>query len=84
MSHATIYTAPFVQANRGLPGELRVHLGSRRVRRRPHRRVFVGPARFEDLVPIQRRPAEAQTRLVIGHWEGDPLVGRRGLSKIAS
>ncbi len=84
VSHETIYTSLFVQAKRGLPGELTVHLRTRRVRRRLHRRVFVGSARVRDLVPIGRRPAEVESRLVLGHWEGDLLVGRGGISRIAT
>ena len=71
VSHETIYTSLFVQAKPGLPGELTVHLRSRRVRRRPHRRVAVKPPRIKDMVAIRHRPAEVEHRRVLGHWEGD-------------
>jgi len=82
VSHETIYTSLFVQAKGGLPGELTVHLRTRRVRRKAQRRVFVGPRRIADMRPLHARPAEIEGRLVIGHWEGDLIVGRKGLSHI--
>ncbi len=84
VSHETIYTSLFVQAKAGLPGQLTVHLRTRRVRRRAQRRMSVAPRRIIDMRPLQERPAEAEGRLVIGHWEGDLIVGRRGLSHIGT
>lgn len=84
VSHETIYTSLFVQAKGGLPGELTVHLRTRRVRRRAQRRVFAGARRIADMRPLHARPAEVDERLVIGHWEGDLIVGRRGLSHVGT
>ncbi len=84
VSHETIYTSLFVQAKAGLPGELTVHLRTRRVRRRAQRRVFVGPRRIADMRPLHARPTEVDERLVIGHWEGDLIVGRLGRSHIGT
>jgi IS30 family transposase len=67
VSHETIYTSLFVQAKRGLPGELTVHLRSRRVRRRPHRRIAMTPPRIKDMTPIKQRPVEVIERVRIGH-----------------
>jgi IS30 family transposase len=84
VSHETIYTSLFVQAKKGLPGELTVHLRTRRVRRRPQRRVASKPQRIKDMVPIQQRPPEADDRLVAGHWEGDLIVGRGNQSYVGT
>jgi transposase, IS30 family len=84
VSHETIYTSLFVQAKGGLPGHLSVHLRTGRVRRRPQRRVLLGPPRIKDMVPIQDRPEEATHRLILGHWEGDLVVGRRGGSHVGT
>lgn len=84
VSHETIYTSLFVQAKGGLAGQLTVHLRTRRVRRRAQRRVFMGPRRIADMRPLHMRPAEVDARLEIGHWEGDLIVGRRGLSHVGT
>lgn len=84
VSHETIYTSLFVQAKRGLPGQLTVHLRTRRVGRRPQRRVALGPPRIKHMVPIQLRPPEVALRETIGHWEGDLVVGKRGGSHIGT
>ncbi len=84
VSHETIYTSLFMQAKGGLPGQLTVHLRTRRVRRRPHRRVFVGPRRIGNMVHISQRPAEVALRIVAGHWEGDLVVGQRGGSHVGT
>jgi IS30 family transposase len=84
VSHETIYTSLFVQAKRGLPGQLTVHLRTRRVGRRPQRRVALGPPRIRHMVPIQLRPAEVAHRQTIGHWEGDLMVGKRGGSHVGT
>ena len=84
VSHETISTSLFVQAKRGLRGELTVHLRTGRVRRRPQRRLALRPDRIRDLRPIRDRPVEAEQRRVPGHWEGDLVVGRRNKSYVAT
>jgi IS30 family transposase len=54
------------------------------VRRRAQRRVFVGPRRIADMRPLHARPAEVDDRSVIGHWEGDLIVGRAGRSHVGT
>jgi IS30 family transposase len=77
VSHETIYTSLFVQAKGVLRPELTGNLRTRRVRRRPHRRVSVDGrrSRIPDLVPISLRPNSAAERREPGHWEADLLVG---------
>ena len=74
VSHETIYTSLFVQSKAVLRIELTGRLRTRRVRRRPHRRVSVGGqrrTRIPDLRPISERPGEVLDRAQPGHWEGD-------------
>lgn len=84
VSHETIYTSLFVQTKAILPGELTKHLRTRRVRRRPRRRVNPAPdaAQATAKPSIRARPVEALDRRQPGHWEGDLLVGRYGRSHL--
>ena len=85
VSHETIYTSLFVQSKAVLRTELTGRLRTRRVRRRPHRRVTTGGqrrGRIPDLRPISERPVEVLDRAQPGHWEGDLLVGRYGRSHL--
>jgi len=82
--HETIYQALFVQGRGGLNKELVKHLHSQRRRRRPHsvtarNRDRGGP--IIDKVMISERPAEIEDRAVVGHWEGDLIIGRQGRSQ---
>nr|WP_207400473.1 IS30 family transposase [Actinomadura roseirufa] len=75
--HKTIYMSlsdPRRALNRKLTGQLRTGRTMRhpRVVRRPS-----GRGQIRDMVPISRRPAEVETRLVPGRWEGDVVMGRR-------
>lgn len=86
VSHETIYTSLFVQSKAVLRTELTGQLRTRRVRRRPHRRITIDGqrrrSRIPDLRPIGERPAEVLDRAQPGHWEGDLLVGRYGRSHL--
>lgn len=87
VSHETIYTSLFVQAKAALPGELTGQLRTRRVRRRPQRRVRgqgPGRGRIPAMVPISNRPEHISQRREAGHWEGDLLVGRHGRSHLVT
>jgi IS30 family transposase len=85
VSHETIYTSLFVQSKAVLRPDLTGRLRTRRVRRRPRRRVSVGGqrrTRIPDLRPISERPVEVLDRAQPGHWEGDLVVGRYGRSHL--
>ena len=86
VSHETIYTSLFVQAQPGLRAELTAKLRTRRLRRHPQRRVACRgkKSRIPDLVPLKDRPAEADDRKTLGHWEGDMIVGRYSASHIVT
>lgn len=40
--------------------------------------------KIPNRVSIQMRPAEAEERMIIGHWEGDSLVSRKSLAALNS
>ena len=86
VSHETIYTSLFVQAQPGLRAELTAKLRTRRLRRHPQRRDACRgkKSRIPDLVPLKDRPAEADDRKTLGHWEGDMIVGRYSASHIVT
>ncbi|TFC93291.1 IS30 family transposase [Cryobacterium breve] len=86
VSHETIYTSLFVQAQLGLRAELTAKLRTRRLRRHPQRHVASGGkrSRIPGLVPLKDRPAEANDRKTPGHWEGDMIVGRYSTSHIVA
>jgi IS30 family transposase len=83
--HETIYQALYHGGKGGLSrtltGRLRTGRALRRRRRRPDQRQvrFVAPARL-----IDQRPPEVETRLRVGDWEGDLIVGRCHRSAIAT
>ena len=77
VSHETIYTSLFVQSKAVLRPELTAQLRTRRVRRRPQRRMSVRRrGTIKDMTPLSARPLSALDRCEPGHWEGDLLVGR--------
>ena len=84
VSHETIYTSLFVQAEAVLPSVLTTSLRTRRIRRRPQRRMSLksGLGRIPNMVRITDRPAAVLDRRNCGHWEGDLLVGRHGRSHL--
>ena len=86
VSAETIYQTLFVQGRGGLRKELTACLRSGRTRRRHRRRGLgsVNRGRITDMVMISDRPAEVDDRAVPGHWEGDLLIGKDGLSAIGT
>ncbi len=85
VSHETIYRSLFIQARGALKKELLEHLRRTRAMRRSrhHTQKTDNHGQISDMVPISKRPAEAENRAVPGHWEGDLLFGDRN-SQIAT
>lgn len=82
-SHESIYTYIHVVARGELKRTLVADLRRHHAQRRPRRR---GPAatqgQLKDMVLIDHRPAEVQTRATPGHFEGDLIMGPGNASAV--
>jgi transposase, IS30 family len=83
ISHESIYRALYVQSRGELRRELTGLLRTRRSTRKSQGRLELR-GRLVGMVPIAKRPPEADDRRVPGHWEGDLLLGARGNSAIVT
>lgn len=86
VSHETIYLSLFVQSRGALRKQLTRYQRTRRTLHRPGvaRQVTgKGQGQLRNAVHISERPAEAEDRAVLGHWEGDLMLGQ-GNSAIAT
>lgn len=84
ISHETIYQSLYVQSRGELRRQLARNLRSGRTKRRSRASGPELRGRIPDMVPISKRPPEAEDRAVPGHWEGDLMVGKAGRSFIAT
>jgi IS30 family transposase len=84
ISHESIYTYIYC-----LPrGELKKELmkGLRQERKFRHNRKAIHAQRgvIQDFISISERPIETLSRTIPGHWEGDLIIGKDGLSAIGT
>ena len=84
VSHETLYQCLYVQGRGQLRADLHKQLSTKRAARKtrggpPERR-----GKYNDVLTISKRPAEAADRAVPGHWEGDLILGSRGSSAIGT
>lgn len=77
ISHETIYAFIYAMPKSGLRQELIANLRRKHPRRYKHGRdPNKQKARISDMVSIHDRPEEIEGRQVIGHWEGDLIIGK--------
>ncbi|RFA06588.1 IS30 family transposase [Subtercola boreus] len=76
ISHEAIYQALYVPARGGLSRKQSWHLRHGRTKRMPRARTQQQAwAHVTDATTLNKRPAEAEDRMVAGHWEGDLIIG---------
>jgi IS30 family transposase len=89
VSHETIYQALYVRPKGELAKRVQAELGSGKAAlrsghvQRQHQGRQSRP-KLKDMSSIHDRPAEADDRLVPGHWEGDLIIGAHGKSAIGT
>jgi len=81
--HESIYQALYAPKATGLSREMTSHLRTGRRGRLTHRHSTKRRSRFSGPL-LSERPAEVETRLVPGHWEGDLICGTFNRSAIAT
>jgi IS30 family transposase len=85
ISHETIYAYIYAMPKSGLRQELIANLR----RKHPHR-YKQGRApnsdkgRISDMVSIHDRPEEIEGRQIMGHWEGDLIIGKNHGSAVGT
>lgn len=75
VSHETIYTYLYCLPRGELKKELISHLRQERKTRKNRKLVHDKRGQIPDMISIEERPQEVETRTVPGHWEGDLILG---------
>ena len=76
ISHEAIYQALYIEGRGALRRELVACLRTGRALRKPRERARNRPqGHVTPDVVLSERPAEADDRVVPGHWEGDLIIG---------
>ena len=82
-SHESIYRYVYVVARGELKRELVACLRRHHSARRPRRRgVASAQGQLKDMVLVDERPPEVETRLIPGHYEGDLILGAGNRSAV--
>ena len=82
-SHESIYRYVYVVARGALQRELAACLRRHHRRRKPRRRgVAATQGKLQDMVLIDHRPREVESRLLPGHYEGDLILGAGNKSAV--
>jgi IS30 family transposase len=78
ISHESIYRDLYMPSRKVFDTNMFHRLRSDRSIRRPRgKKRSHGRGQIRNMVSIRERPTEADTRQVVGHWEGDLVFGAR-------
>jgi len=82
-SHESIYRYVYIVARGELKRELVACLRRHHARRKPRRRgVAATQGQIKDMVLVDQRPPEVESRLIAGHYEGDLILGAGNRSAV--
>ncbi len=82
-SHESIYRYVYVVARGGLQRELVPACRGHHRTRKPRRRgVAATQGKLQDMVLVDQRPPEVESRLLPGHFEGDLILGAGNRSAV--
>lgn len=82
VSHEAIYRYVYRDKHDG--GQLHCHLRCQKSKRRRYGAGYDRRGRLHDRRPISERPAIVEQRLRIGDWEGDTVLGKRGMKAMVT
>ncbi|GGL83853.1 IS30 family transposase [Microlunatus endophyticus] len=80
----TIYQSLYQPERHALKRQLTRRLRTGRTIRRPCRKVGQRKNRIPNMINISQRPTAADDRTMIGHLEGDLIIGRRNASAVGT
>lgn len=84
ISHESIYTYIYCLPRGELKKELMKGLRQERKFRHSRKAIHQKRGAIQDFISISERPAETKDRTIPGHWEGDLIMGKNGLSAIGT
>ena len=84
ISHEAIYMHIYSHRQARLNRKLIALLPYHKTRRRKRKLSLKRRTRIKDQVSIEQRPKHIETRLEIGHWEGDLMIGVKQASAIGT
>jgi IS30 family transposase len=76
ISHESIYTYIYLLGRGALKKELIEGLRQRKSQRYSRKGIYNKRGGIADMVSIEERPVEVADRSIVGHWEGDLIVGK--------
>lgn len=84
ISHESIYTYIYLLPRGELKKELIMGLRQRKKSRYSRKGAYDKRGSIKDMISIEERPKEVSDRSVVGHWEGDLLIGKGHKSALGS